>query len=899
MMNNLIRSSCFRLIAVMATLASLLAPRDRGWAAEGAATINDGIPAAWRIKYFGSENDPRAAAVADPDGDGLSNYQEYLGNTDPTRADAPSGRPVYLSTYAGGDLGAQDGFRTEARFNSMAVRQDRQGQIWICQSQWAGDQAGPGTQRVSVMDAHGDVATVAGAESAVVDGPLAQARFGGPSDIAFDSQGAAYVADRYAHRVRKIAAGLVSTFAGSTAGYRDGQGAAARFHLPQSIACDSSDHLYVAEWGNRCVRKIAPDGTVSTFAGQGIGPVDRNGVVAALQWVGELAVDKSDNLFLSDWSAGKLWRVTASGLASVFASGLASLESVSTDSDGNVYAYAAGNLTLNQWNASGALVWSLPSGGVEEYVDGPLPQARLGRSSNCVRLENGDLLTGSGPRLRRIHLTFPPLLSLDSPASPFTNTASLRFSTLLAQGQIHYTLDGREPSPQSPLYAGPVSLVASAVVKARLYVGEVAVSDTLTATLRRSGGAVDPADTRIAVRALPAAYQPGQALTVSLVVTPPTNATAYALEEQLPAGWIAGNTSDSGFFDLASRKLRFGPFLDRVKHVLTYEAWPPADGAGVARFSGFVSIDGQNVAIEGDSAIAVAQVHPADRQPADFRLSIGELTAYGAAWKRGDNWPTPPNPVPIEYVTRAAYLWKNGETYRFDAQSGSPPPLCWVTLAGQAALNVGIAFPANPTPAVQTLSLPGRRTTGALPAALAVMDGSYRPGQPVRIRLEVNPPLNTTVYALEDTLPKGWSVVGISDDGSIDPGVSKVKWGPFFDASPRAFYYQAVPPSGASQAAYFTGAASFDGGDVPVGGRRLIAPASLPSVRLVTDPDGAPCLELAMNAPVGAVVQVEYSGDLRLWQPLLTATNLTGAIRIREDSLPRGSAGFLRLVPAE
>ena len=108
-----------------------------------------------------------------------------------------------------------------------------------------------------------------------------------------------------------------------------------------------------------------------------------------------------------------------------------------------------------------------------------------------------------------------------------------------------------------------------------------------------------------------------------------------------------------------------------------------------------------------------------------------------------------------------------------------------------------------------------------------------------------------------------------------------------------------MPPSGASQAAYFTGAASFDGGDVPVGGRRLIAPASLPSVRLVTDPDGAPCLELAMNAPVGAVVQVESSGDLRLWQPLLTATNLTGAIRIREDSLPRGSAGFLRLVPAE
>jgi hypothetical protein len=176
------------------------------------------------------------------------------------------------------------------------------------------------------------------------------------------------------------------------------------------------------------------------------------------------------------------------------------------------------------------------------------------------------------------------------------------------------------------------------------------------------------------------------------------------------------------------------------------------------------------------------------------------------------------------------------------------------------------------------------------------MDDSYRPGQPVRVRIEVRPLPKSTVFALEDTLPKGWSAVGISDNGSADPSVGKVKWGPFFDASPRALSYLAVPPSTASQPALFTGAASFDGVDVPIAGRRLIPPASLPAVRVFTDQHGASSLELAINAPAGAVFRIEYSADLRLWQPVLTATNLTGAIQIREDSLPRGSAGFLRLV---
>ena len=70
------------------------------------------------------------------------------------------------------------------------------------------------------------------------------------------------------------------------------------------------------------------------------------------------------------------------------------------------------------------------------------------------------------------------------------------------------------------------------------------------------------------------------------------------------------------------------------------------------------------------------QTHPADTNGAS-RITINEVTAYGAAWQQGSNWPIPPNPIPINYVTRAGYLWRNGECYSYDASSS--PPLCWVS----------------------------------------------------------------------------------------------------------------------------------------------------------------------------------------------------------------------------
>ena len=121
------------------------------------------------------------------------------------------------------------------------------------------------------------VTTFAGSdEKGYADGPGGEAQFNKPSDIVMDTAGNLYVAEIFNHRIRKITPqGEVSTFAGSgeageeAGGYADGPGSLARFNAPVGIAIDAKGNLYVADALNHRIRKITPKGEVSTFAGSG------------------------------------------------------------------------------------------------------------------------------------------------------------------------------------------------------------------------------------------------------------------------------------------------------------------------------------------------------------------------------------------------------------------------------------------------------------------------------------------------------------------------------------------------------------------------------------------------------------------------------------------------------
>ena len=109
------------------------------------------------------------------------------------------------------------------------------------------------------------------------DGAASDATFANPSGIVVDGAGNIYVADaaknNLGHTLRKItSAGMVSTYAGNpaaTGGYLDDIGTAAQFKQPSAVALDGAGNLYVADTGNHFIRKVAPDGTVTTLAGDG------------------------------------------------------------------------------------------------------------------------------------------------------------------------------------------------------------------------------------------------------------------------------------------------------------------------------------------------------------------------------------------------------------------------------------------------------------------------------------------------------------------------------------------------------------------------------------------------------------------------------------------------------
>lgn len=122
------------------------------------------------------------------------------------------------------------------------------------------------------LSAAGDLTTVAGIEGSrgSEDGPGQTARFNFPEGLAMDRAGNLYVADSLNHTIRKIAPdGAVTTIAGSPGaiGSNDGAGSAARLNLPAGLAVDDTGNLYVADAGNCTVRKVSPAGIVTTVAG--------------------------------------------------------------------------------------------------------------------------------------------------------------------------------------------------------------------------------------------------------------------------------------------------------------------------------------------------------------------------------------------------------------------------------------------------------------------------------------------------------------------------------------------------------------------------------------------------------------------------------------------------------
>jgi len=167
----------------------------------------------------------------------------------------------------------------------------------------------------------GVVSIFAGAQFGTSDGTGAAASFVCPFGIAVDAGNFIYVADQQAHTIRKISpGGDVITLAGQAlvGSYVDATGTAAAFNNPKGIAVDSAGTLFVADLSNRRIRKITPDGVVSTLAGSGAnGSDDGAADVASFTAPSGIALDRTGAVYVTDGNL--LRRVSATGKVTTLA----------------------------------------------------------------------------------------------------------------------------------------------------------------------------------------------------------------------------------------------------------------------------------------------------------------------------------------------------------------------------------------------------------------------------------------------------------------------------------------------------------------------------------------------------------------------------------------------------
>ena len=249
---------------------------------------------------------------------------------------APNGS---VSTFAGGYKNGGGNARLE---HPEGLAFDAEGNLYVSDS---------GTNRILRITPAGAVTILAGSDAGAGyrDGQGTAAQFNRPLGVAVDAGGDVYVADHGNDVIRKISAsGGVTTLAGTAGGqfcwaFRNGTGSAARFAGPASLAIGPDGNIYVGDAANDSIRKITPEGVVTTIAGNGRhysedSYRDGSGIAARFNGPTSIAFDPRGDLLVADSGNRRIRKVTLNGVATTVAATEGTLpHSVAADRNGNVY----------------------------------------------------------------------------------------------------------------------------------------------------------------------------------------------------------------------------------------------------------------------------------------------------------------------------------------------------------------------------------------------------------------------------------------------------------------------------------------------------------------------------------------------------------------------------------
>lgn len=226
--------------------------------------------------------------------------------------------PTGIVTTVAGTAGAHGssdeiGAATRQFFAPMGITADAAGNLYV---------TNPDIHVIRKITPAGVVSTLAGlaGKAGHIDGAGLLARFDSPFRITSDQAGNLYVSDNYT--IRKIdSAGVVTTIAGSPMEIRseDGAGQNARFAGPSGLVHDAAGNLYVAD--GRTIRKISQKGAVTTFAGRAnkAGSADGVGSNALFNSLGALVMDAEGNLYVCDAGNATIRKITPEGIVTTVA----------------------------------------------------------------------------------------------------------------------------------------------------------------------------------------------------------------------------------------------------------------------------------------------------------------------------------------------------------------------------------------------------------------------------------------------------------------------------------------------------------------------------------------------------------------------------------------------------
>lgn len=314
---------------------------------------------------FGGDNGPAASAqLYKPSGVAVNSASElYIsdsGNQRIRKVDA-SGT---IATVAGSGEAGYNGDEIPATFsiiyNPVDVVVDGEGNFLI---------ADQDNHRIRKVDIYGVITTVAGTGVAGFSGDggaATAAQINSPTDLALDTDGNLYIADRYNHRIRKVdRSGIITTVAGAGPGFNGDGGPAtsALLRSPSGVAVDGAGNIFIADVWNSRIRKVDGNGIISTVAGTGVDGFSGDGgdsYSAQLNGPMDVAVDGSGNIFIAEVNNQRIRKIDASGKISTVAGngqpGFNGEEGVATSvklySPHGVEVDNAGNFYIADWSSN-------------------------------------------------------------------------------------------------------------------------------------------------------------------------------------------------------------------------------------------------------------------------------------------------------------------------------------------------------------------------------------------------------------------------------------------------------------------------------------------------------------------------------------------------------------------